>query len=121
MAFRGGKNKYGAKKAEVDGIKFDSKKEAGRYMELLMLQHAKQITGLELQPKYPLMVGHDRPVKSRTARYPKGRTVSYFADFLYYNEKGALVVEDVKGMDTDVSRIKRACVEAYYRIEIILI
>ncbi len=116
------RNKYGSKKTFVDGIKFDSKKEAERFMELKLLERTGEISDLILQPKFPLMVKDDIFVKSRTARYPNGRKVSYFADFQYLDiKKGAVVVEDAKGMDTDVSRIKRACVEAYYQIMIVLV
>lgn len=114
-------NKYSAKKSVVDGIKFDSKREARRYSDLKLLQGAGQIHNLELQVKYPLMVREGVHVKSRTERYPNGRKVSYLADFRYFDVKtGAEIVEDVKGFDTPASRIKRACVEAYYGIQITL-
>ena len=117
----GKRNKYGAESTIIDGIRFASKKESKRYIELRLLEKAGEITELVLQPKYPLMVGDEKPVKSRTKRYPNGRKVTYIADFKYYDvKKGAPVVEDVKGMDTPASRIKRACVEAYYGIQIIL-
>ncbi len=116
------KSKFNSVKTIVDGIKFDSKKEAARYGELKLLVRAGAIHGLELQPKYPLMVAPDKPVKSRTARYPSGRQVNYYADFRYYDrEKNRTIVEDAKGMDTDSSRIRRAVVEAYYNIEIELV
>ena len=119
--FRSSGNKFGAEKTTVDGIKFDSKKEARRYVELKICERAGAIRDLELQAKYPLMAGHGKPIKSRTKRYPSGRQVNYFADFVYWDVgQAARVVEDVKGRDTDVSRIKRACVEAYYDLQIVL-
>jgi hypothetical protein len=120
MAFRGGKNKYNAKKTVVDGIQFDSKKEATRYSTLMLLVKTHEITKLELQPKYKLGTD-DAPVLLRSARYPNGRRASYIADFRYYcNVSGNTLVEDVKGMDTPLSKLKRAVVEAQYGIRIIL-
>jgi hypothetical protein len=49
------KHKYGAKRTEVMGIKFDSKKEANRYLELKMLARAGKIRDLKLQPKFLLL------------------------------------------------------------------
>src|SRR5689334_18473563 len=52
-------NKYSAIKTEVDGIIFDSKREAARYTELRLLQRARKISGLRLKVKYELIVkGH---------------------------------------------------------------
>ena len=113
--------KYRAQVTVVDGIRFDSKKEAGRYSELKLLQRAGMITQLELQPKYPLGTDDD-PVLIRSGGYPNGRRASYIADFRYFdpNERKT-VVEDVKGMDTPLSRLKRAVVEAQYGIRIVLV
>lgn len=113
-------------KEVVDGITFDSRREAARYRELKLLHRAGEITEPELQPKYPLKVyqpdGTYRDVKIRSTGYPGGRTASYTADFRYLDKrKGCQIVEDVKGMDTTASRLRRAVVEAIYRIEITLI
>ena len=94
------KNKYRAVKTEVDGIMFDSKREAARYMELMLLQKAGEISHLELQPSFVCMVnGH--------------KICNYKADFRYFNANGS-VVEDVKGMKTPVYRIKKKLVEALF-------
>lgn len=88
-------------------------------MELRLREHAGEISNLELQPKFKL--GSDEsPVLIRSKGYPNGRRASYKADFRYL-EKGKVVVEDAKGMDTPVSRLKRAIVEAQYGIRIVLI
>jgi len=81
-------NKYGNKKVEIDGYKFDSKAEARRYQELKLLEKAGEITNLELQPKFELV--------PKTA---KRRAVTYTADFAYW-ENGRDVVEDVKSPAT---------------------
>ena len=80
------RNKYNAIKQKYNGEVFDSKKELKRYMELELLLRAKEITNLEIHPKFDLMVNG---VKI-------GR---YTADFRY--SKGEeVVVEDVKSKAT---------------------
>lgn len=92
--------KYNAKKTIVDGITFDSKKEAARYSQLKLLEKTGVIYNLELQPHFLLQ---DK------FRY-KGKTfrkVEYVADFRYTDKTGATVVEDVKGFKTDVYSLKK--------------
>lgn len=113
-------HKYRAKATVVDGIRFASKKEAGRYSELKLLAIGGQIGKITLQPGYKLGTD-DAPVLMRSARYPNGRRASYFADFKYWDNVNQVeIVEDVKGMDTPLSKLKRAVVEAQYGIRIIL-
>ena len=93
-------NKYGAVKTTVDGIVFDSKREAVRYMELMVLQKNGQISRLELQPKYDCIID--------------GKKIcTYRADFRYFTKNGN-IVEDVKGVKTPVYRLKKKLVEALY-------
>ncbi|CAK7002796.1 MAG: hypothetical protein PEPC_00102 [Peptostreptococcus russellii] len=94
------KSKYRAEKMELDGILFDSKKEAERYSELKMLERANLITNLELQPKFLLQEKFEYNGKVI-------RKIEYIADFKYIDEKGNTVVEDVKGLKTDVYNIKK--------------
>lgn len=85
-------NKYGNKKVTVDGINFDSIKEANRYAELKMLQKCGVIKGLELQKKFILI-----PTQ-KIANKVVERECSYIADFVYQDVKsGITIVEDVKG------------------------
>jgi hypothetical protein len=100
-------SKYKAVKTTVDGIVFDSKKEAKRYQELKILQKAGIISGLRLQPEYEVSLMGQKICK-------------YRGDFWYVDTKteGA-VIEDVKGMKTPVYRLKKKLVEAYYGIKII--
>ena len=92
--------KYRAVKTEVDGIIFDSKKEAARYKELILLEKSGLISHLELQPRYDCVVN--------------GKKIcSYRADFRYFNDQNS-VVEDVKGFKTPVYRLKKKLVEALY-------
>ena len=94
-------NKYRAKKTVVDGITFDSKKEATRYQELKLLEKAGQIKALVLQVPYDLMVN--------------GCKVGiYRADFTYWDVvKDEAIIEDVKGFKTPVYNIKKKILKAY--------
>jgi len=92
-------SKYRAVKTSVDGIMFDSKKEAYRYAELKLLEKAGKISCMELQPEFVLMEGYRRDGKAVKA-------VKYVADFRY-RENGNIVVEDVKGMKTPVYLLKK--------------
>lgn len=96
------RSKYNAKKTVVDEIEFDSKKEAKRYKELKLLERSGAISNLELQPQFILQ---DK-FKDRTGKTI--RAIKYVADFKYFdNQEQSLVVEDVKGMKTDVYKLKK--------------
>lgn len=93
-------NKYKNKKTVIDGITFDSKREANRYTELKLMEQAGLIKDLVLQPKFLLQ---DK-FKYRGRTY---RKIEYLADFSYFSvEDDILIVEDVKGVKTDVFRLK---------------
>ena len=96
--------KYRNVKTEVDGIKFDSKKEAARYQELKTLEKAGEINGLTLQPKYELKVN--------------GEKICYYIGDFGYIENGSVVIEDVKGVRTHAYRIKSKLMRAIYGITI---
>lgn len=94
-------SKYNARKATVDGIRFDSQKEARRYGELKLLLKAGEIRELELQPKFTLMDSFKYQGKTY-------RGITYIADFRYFDKQlGLEVVEDTKGFRTDVYNIKK--------------
>ena len=118
------RSKYKAVKTTIDGITFDSKKEAKRYTELKFLEKAGHITHLELQPEYQITINGAKICK-------------YKADFRYftvrqenreqcYNSKGewqtptitgdkeGQIVEDTKGFKTPIYRLKKRLVEACY-------
>lgn len=106
-------NKYSNKKVEVDGIIFDSKREAKRYQELLLLEKTGAITNLQRQVKYVLIPTQREPdtVGARGGIH-KGKVIekecAYYADFVYFDrEKQEMVVEDTKGMKTTEYIIKR--------------
>lgn len=103
--------KYGNRKTVVDGITFDSAKEARRWGELRLLEKAREIDSLTRQPRYRIMVGGIK-------------VCDYVGDFRYYSHRPEnnglteLVVEDVKGMKTAVYRLKKKLMLACHGIEI---
>ena len=100
-------NKYHAKKTIVDGFKFDSKKESDRYAFLKLMEKSGKISDLELQPEFLLQ---ERFVFN--GKYI--REIRYVADFAYtYN--GKRIIEDVKGMKTDVYIMKKKMLQFNYR------
>ena len=106
------KSKYKAKKAELNGIVFDSKKEARRYRELAVLEQAGIISGLERQVRFVLIPSQREPdTVGKRGRITKGKLIErecvYVADFVYIDERGERVVEDTKGYRTPEYIIKR--------------
>lgn len=90
-------NKYGAQKDTRGRITFDSKREARRYDELMMLLHAGRIRNLKLQPQFTLQESYRTPDGARI------RAMRYVADFYYEvlnGERWEPVVEDVKSRAT---------------------
>lgn len=96
------RNKYNNKKIIVDGIKFDSTKEANRYCELKILIKAGEVKNLLRQVKFELIS------KTRTER-----AMYYIADFAY-EEDGNTIVEDVKGFKTEVYKLKKKLFKTKY-------
>lgn len=110
---KSGRSKYRAIRTEVDGIKFHSKREAKRYVELKLLEKAGKISRLELQPRIPLRIWPFR-------RGPKDEPTlvgHYVADF-YYVDGNDIVIEDVKGFKTQTYKLKKKIAEALYGYEI---
>jgi len=91
--------KYHSRKTEYAGYVFDSKAEARRYQELLLLEKAGEITDIELQPEFVLVY----PFTHQGKKY---RGVKYRADFRYRTSpdglfnQGETIVEDMKGHRT---------------------
>lgn len=108
------RSKYRNEKIVVDNIKFDSNREGQRYLDLKMLERAGEIKDLRLQYKFILQDGYVGPTGKKI------RPITYVADFVYYDiKKGCMVVEDVKGMRTDVYKLKKKLFEFRYGIPII--
>lgn len=101
------RSKYGNKRVLLDGITFDSKAEANYYAALKLRERAGEVSGIELQRAFPIIVGGVRV----------GEYLSDFA-FIDHRQDDRLRVIDVKGCDTPLSRFKRKCVEAFYQIKV---
>lgn len=105
------RSKYAAVKTVVDGIKFDSKKEAKRYIELKLMERAGVISDLMLQVPFTLFEKNEF-----------GRKIKYIADFTYWeirsDGKKEYVVEDCKGYKTDVYRLKKRIMAEVHGIQI---
>ena len=95
------KSKYGAYKAEVNGIIFDSVMEARYFAYLLLLKAKKEIKDFSCQVKFNLL--------------PKGRNkftgkaileTNYIADFVIVYPDDRKVVVDIKGKKTIEFRLK---------------
>lgn len=110
-------SKYHSKKVTVNGIVFDSKKEARRYHELLLLERAGEISNLVRQKRYillPTQREDTEEVYSRGAHKgerKQGKVIekecSYISDFEYDDKQGNHIVEDCKGIRTEVYKIKK--------------
>ena|SRR5690606_10735870 len=101
------KSKYNNKKVILDGIKFDSKKEAEYYCQLKLLKQAGKIKDYRLQPRYEL-----QPAFKKNGK--KYRAITYIADFAIANNDGTTDVIDIKGVETQVFKIKRKLFEYKY-------
>ena len=91
----------------LDGIAFASKKEMRRYAELRLLEKAKEIFDLELQPEFRVSINGEH-------------YCTYTADFAY-TEKGERVIEELKSTGTakDAAyRLRKKAAELFYGIKI---
>lgn len=99
-------SKYYNKKVVIDGIDFDSKAEGSRYKELKLLEKANKISHLKVQPRFLLQDSFRKNGKIY-------RKIEYVADFSYI-ENGKKIIEDVKGKETEVFKIKHKLFEKMY-------
>ncbi len=95
------RHKFHAKPTELDGIKFSSKKEAKRYMELKLLKDSSDVLFFLRQVPFHLP-----------------GNVRYVCDFMVFWSNGDITVEDVKGMKTDMYVVKKKILEDTYPIQI---
>ena len=93
--------KYHNKTIKIDNITFDSQVEGRRYLELKMLLKAKKISNLQMQPRFELQE------KFTDNKGVNHRAITYVADFSYTDKTGTPIVEDVKGMQTAVYKLKK--------------
>ena len=108
-------SKYRNTKTEVDGILFDSKKEAARWLELKALEASGEIRHLSRQVRVPLVVN--------------GVSVAHWVADFEYAGRGVIgceigwgrIWEDVKSDYTrklPVYRLKKKLVKAIYGVDI---
>jgi hypothetical protein len=106
------KNKYNNKITELDGIKFHSKKESLRYSQLKLQEKGGLIKDLRLQVSYELIP--KLVINGKTER-----AIKYVADFVYTDTLHETeVVEDVKGMITDVFKLKYRLMKQIHNIDV---
>ena len=91
------RHKFGAVRTARGGITFDSKAEAARYDQLLILQGIGEVVGFMRQPVFYLLGG-----------------TRYVADFLIFWADGRVIAEDVKGVETEAFKVKWREVQAAY-------
>lgn len=102
VSLKARRSKYAAVPTMIDGYRFDSKAEAKRYGELKLLAHAKEIFFLKVHPQYPIDIdGY--------------HVCTVEADFSYFDKESKLHLEDVKGHDTALSKLKRKLVYAVHK------
>ena len=100
--------KYGNRKVTVDGYVFDSALEAKRHRQLVLLERAGEIKDLRLQVPFELQEAF-----RKNGQYY--RSIRYVADFVYYdNRLKQTIVEDTKGMKTEVFKMKQKMFELKY-------
>ena len=102
------RTKYNNKRVKVDGILFDSMKEADYYSELKLLLKAKEIQGFSIQCTFVLQEGNEEI-----------NPITYIADFIVIGRNGIASVIDTKGMRTDVYKLKKKMFEKKFGMKII--
>ena len=105
------KQKYCAKRTEVDGISFASRMEAAYYAHLRTLQKAGEVESFDCQPKFQLQPGYT-DIDGK-----KVRPIHYVADFLVRYADGTERIVDVKGSPTAVFHLKRKMFGYVFRTE----
>lgn len=109
-------SKYHNKAYVLDGIRFDSQHEAQRWYELKQQQKAGLIFDLRRQVPFDLTtLSRDERTVQQRGFQAVGR---YVADFVYRDEYNAMVVEDAKGVRTDIYKWKKRHFEIEYGIKI---
>ena len=109
-------NKYNAKKVTIDGITFASKSEGRYYQHLLGLMESGVVESFEMQKPYTLLDKFPHPKTGKTIR-----AIKYVPDFEVIYTDGRVEVVDVKGMQTDVFRMKRKLFMFRYQIPLVLV
>lgn len=105
--------KYHNKKTTVDGVTYDSRREAERSIELRLMERAGEITDLRRQVRFEII-----PTLYVDGKVAERKT-TYVADFVYTDKRtGETVVEDVKGIRTKEYTLKRKLMLEKHGIQI---
>jgi hypothetical protein len=105
--------KYHNKPTSVGAETYRSKREAKRHQELLLLERAGQAAGVVREVPFVLAPG------VHIAGEPRARpALRYFADFVYSTADGRMVVEDAKGVQTAVYRLKKHLMKSVHNIDV---
>lgn len=99
----GKKSKFHSTKVRVDGILFDSQKEANYYLELKLLAQTGEIKGFCRQGRFIVVAGDDTTAVSE-----------YVTDFIIFNNDGTYEIVDTKGVETDVFKLKMKMMHEKY-------
>lgn len=109
------RRKYGNKPTIVDGIKFDSAREAKRWQELKLLERAGHICALQRQVVYCL--AQSVKIAGEKRARPMMR---YTADFVYMNGHARPVVEDAKGFSDKAFRMRQHLMKSVHGIDVVI-
>ncbi|WP_079708604.1 DUF1064 domain-containing protein [Paraliobacillus ryukyuensis] len=105
------KSKYGNRKVEIDGHKFDSELEARYYQELKLLKKAGEIVDFSLQPRFELQPSFKKNGKTT-------RKITYIADFKIERHDGTIDIVDIKGHITKEFAIKRKLFDYQHDVQL---
>lgn len=108
-----GRYKYKSRPQMIDGRNFASKKEARRYLELRAMQERGEIGQLKCQVPFELLP-RQTDENGKFLYHP----CKYIADFTYYTKDGEYIVEDVKGVKTEVYKIKAKMMYYFHEVKI---
>lgn len=108
MPIKGKPNKFGARRTAIGSEKFDSRKEARRFVALQLLERGGEIRNLRRQVAF-VLIGQNGPLKTRT-----GRAMKITLDFTYQDKAQGweTVYEDCKGMPARDYEVRKAVFEA---------
>ena len=110
------RSKYKSVKTIVEGITFDSKKEALFYRNLLLAKKSGEIVNIELQPRFNYEISYSANLATNKTKTKKA---FYKADFRVTYKTGEVFIYDVKGYKTATYKRKKKIVEYLYNIIII--
>lgn len=110
------RHKYGARSVVIDGVRFPSKREGGRWLALKLRQVLGEIRDLERQVSYQLApaVRIDGEKRARPA-------LRFTVDFKYVEVgTGKTIVEDAKGYADTAFRMRQHLMKSVHNIDVVL-